>query len=97
MSFFYVVVTVTSGYPLISGVAKASGLTGDEWFFYIIRFLDALIYFWLPQINITIVRLYALLFLLRFPSHFSIIIISLQSFAYFKDATYGIEWSDDVW
>jgi hypothetical protein len=62
MSFVYVVATVMSGYPLISGVAKASGLTGAEWFFYIIRFFDALIYFWLPQINITIVRLYALSF-----------------------------------
>lgn len=77
MSFFYVVVTVTSGYPLISGVAKASGLMGDEWFFYIIRFLDALIYFWLPQINILIVRLYALLFFVTIP-------ISLQRHHYFS-------------
>jgi hypothetical protein len=57
MSFFYVLITVTSGFPLISAVAKACGLTGSEGAFYIIRFLDALIYFWLPQINITIVRL----------------------------------------
>jgi hypothetical protein len=62
MSFVYVVVTVTSGYPVLSGVAKASGLTGAEWVFFIIRFFDALIYFWLPQINIMIVRLYALSF-----------------------------------
>ena len=57
MSFIYVVGTVTSGFPLISEVAKAFGLTGSEGAFYIVRFLDALIYFWLPQINITIIRL----------------------------------------
>jgi hypothetical protein len=56
MSFIYIVGTVTSGFPLISGLAKAFGLTGSEGASYIIRFLDALIYFWLPQINITIVR-----------------------------------------
>ena len=32
-------------------------MTGSEGAFYIIRFLDSLIYFWLPQINITILRL----------------------------------------
>ena len=58
LSFLYVVVTVTSGFPLISALAKLCGLTGSERAFYIIRFLDALIYFWLPQINITIIRLY---------------------------------------
>jgi hypothetical protein len=58
MSFLYIVVTVTSGFPLISALAKVCGLTGSEGAFYIIRFLDALIYFWLPQINITIIRLY---------------------------------------
>jgi hypothetical protein len=57
MSFIYIVVTVTSGFPLISALAKACGLTGSEEAFYVIRFLDALIYFWLPQINITIIRL----------------------------------------
>lgn len=56
MSFIYVVATVTSGWPLITGLATAFGLK-SEWAFYIIRFLDALIYFWLPQINITILRL----------------------------------------
>jgi hypothetical protein len=57
MSFVYIVGTVTSGFPLISGLAKAFGMTGSEGAFYIIRFLDSLIYFWLPQINITILRL----------------------------------------
>jgi hypothetical protein len=56
MSFIYVVATVTSGWPLITGLATAFGLE-SEWAFYIIRFLDALVYFWLPQINITILRL----------------------------------------
>ena len=57
MTFIYVIGTVTSGFPLISGLAKAFGLSGSEGFFYIIRFLDACIYFWLPQINVTILRL----------------------------------------
>ena len=56
MSFIYIMVTVTSGYPLISGVARAIGLEAD-WAFYITRFFDAFIYFWLPQINIFILRL----------------------------------------
>ena len=77
MSFVYVVATVTSGYPLVSGVAKASGLTGAEWFFFIIRFIDSLIYFWLPQINITIVRLFAV-------SFFGTIPISLQHYYSFS-------------
>ena len=59
MSFIYIVVTVTVGYPLISGIAYAAGLRetsspGDR-LFYLLRFFDALVYFWLPQINIFIV------------------------------------------
>jgi hypothetical protein len=57
MSFFYVVGTVTSGYPLVSGIAIAAGFGSEHWAFYIFRFLDALIYFFLPQINIIIIRL----------------------------------------
>jgi len=34
MSFIYIFITVTSGYPLITGIAKAAGLTTD-WAFYI--------------------------------------------------------------
>ena len=61
MSFVYIIVTVTIGYPLISGIAYAAGLRestspGDQ-LFYFLRFLDALLYFWLPQINIVILRL----------------------------------------
>jgi hypothetical protein len=57
MSFIYIIGTVTSGWPLVSGLATAFGLQKSEWAFYIIRFLDACLYFWLPQINITILRL----------------------------------------
>jgi hypothetical protein len=57
MSLIYVVGTVTSGYPLITGIAIAAGLGSDHWGFYVTRFLDALIYFALPQINVIILRL----------------------------------------
>lgn len=56
MSFIYIVATVTSGYPLITGIAMGCGMKA-EWAFHLTRFLDSLIYFWLPQINITILRL----------------------------------------
>ena len=56
MSFLYVVGTVTSGYPLVTGIAIGAGLD-TEWAFYVTRFIDALIYFFLPQINIIIIRL----------------------------------------
>lgn len=57
MSFVYVVATVTSGFPLISALSRLFGLNGGERAFFIIRLCDAFIYFWLPQINITIIRL----------------------------------------
>ena len=57
MSFAYIVGTVTAGYPLVSGIGSASGLDADSWIFFILRFVDSLIYFWLPQINIVILRL----------------------------------------
>jgi hypothetical protein len=56
MSFVYVFATVTSGFPLVTGLALASGLN-IEWALYITRFIDAAIYFLLPQINIIILRL----------------------------------------
>lgn len=56
MSLIYIVVTVTSGYPLVTGIAVGIGMKA-EWAFHLTRFLDSLIYFWLPQINITILRL----------------------------------------
>jgi hypothetical protein len=57
MSFIYVVGTVTAGCPAITGFAILSGLVDGHYAFYITRFLDALIYFFLPQINIIIIRL----------------------------------------
>jgi hypothetical protein len=57
ISFLYVVGTVTSGYPIISGIATALGLESDS-IFYFLRFLDSLIYFFLPQINIALIRLF---------------------------------------
>ena len=56
MSFVYIVVTVTTGYSLLAGIAYACGLS-DELAFHFIRFLDSLIYFYLPQINVTLLRL----------------------------------------
>ena len=56
MSFFYVVITVTIGYPIITGLVIAGGVDTD-WVFYLSRFIDSLIYFFLPQINIIIIRL----------------------------------------
>ena len=48
MSFFYIVITVTFGYPLVTGIATAAGLDTDR-AFYVTRFIDSLIYFWLPH------------------------------------------------
>ena len=63
MTFVYIIVTVTIGHPLISGISWAAGLRTDtspgDRLFYLTRFLDALIYFWLPQINIFIVSAYS--------------------------------------
>lgn len=57
MSAFYVFITVTAGYPLVTGVATLAGVTA-VWAGYITRFLDAAIYVFLPQICITIQRLW---------------------------------------
>ena len=56
MSFVYIVGTVTAGYPLVTGVATACGLVAT-WAFYVTRFFDSLIYVFLPQICITLIRL----------------------------------------
>ena len=61
MSFVYIFVTVVSGYPLVSGIAYACGLREDiepgDQLFYLLHFFDACCYFWLPQVNIIILRL----------------------------------------
>lgn len=56
MSFTYIIVTVTIGYPIVTGIAASCGLIMKETL-YITRFFDAMIYFYLPQINIIILRL----------------------------------------
>ena len=58
MSFLYVFGAGTSRFPLIGALAHVFGLAGHTRAFYIIKFLDAYIYFWLPQINITILWLF---------------------------------------
>ena len=59
MSILYIFVTVTTGYPLFYAIATASGLdmATSEWA-YLIRAVDALFFIWLPQINITILRVF---------------------------------------
>lgn len=57
MSFLYVFITVTWGWPLISAIGSASGVAGESVEFFL-RFLDSCIYFWLPQICITIIRIF---------------------------------------
>ncbi|GKZ00910.1 hypothetical protein MPSEU_001042500 [Mayamaea pseudoterrestris] len=57
MSFIYIFATVISGYPLFFGIAVAAGLDRTSRFAFLIRVLDAATYFWIPQINITIIRL----------------------------------------
>jgi len=56
MTFVYIFATVISGNPLVYGIAQLLGFTFSKWI-YLIRLLDAAIYFWMPQINILILRL----------------------------------------
>jgi hypothetical protein len=57
MSFIYIVATVVSGYPIVSGIAQGAGLSSESRIIYLLKLFDALIYFWLPQINVIILRL----------------------------------------
>jgi hypothetical protein len=57
MTFIYIVATVVSGYPIVTGIALGSGLSSDSRIIYLLKLFDALIYFWLPQINVIIIRL----------------------------------------
>ena len=57
MTFVYIFVTVISGFPLFSAIAYSAGLDNGSNWHYFIRVIDASVYFWLPQINITILRL----------------------------------------
>lgn len=57
MSFLYIFGTVISGYPLISGIAYVSGLDSNSNLTYLTRLFDAMIYFFLPQINVLVLRI----------------------------------------
>jgi len=57
MTFVYIFVTVISGFPIFHLISYISGMSSSSDWNYLIRLLDAAIYFWLPQINITILRL----------------------------------------
>jgi len=55
ITFVYIMATVISGYPIASAIAKGAGLVNSTaWYF--VRLIDALIYFYLPQINVLIIR-----------------------------------------
>lgn len=56
MSFVYIVATVVSGYPIATGIATGAGLPSGSRLYYFTRFIDALVYFFLPQINVIILR-----------------------------------------
>ena len=57
LSFIYVVATVVSGYPVASGIAVGTGVKSES-IMYLLRFVDALIYFFLPQINVLLIRVF---------------------------------------
>jgi len=62
MSFLYIFGTVISGYPLFSGIASGAGLklginSASSGIMYFLKVLDAMIYFFLPQINIILLRI----------------------------------------
>lgn len=57
ISFVYIVATVVSGYPIATGIAAGAGVPTGSGVYYFTRFIDALIYFFLPQINVIILRL----------------------------------------
>ena len=58
MCFLYIFVTVTWGWPLVSAIGSAFGVVEGDIVTYFLRFLDSCIYFWLPQICITIIRIF---------------------------------------
>eukprot|EP00980_Cylindrotheca_fusiformis_P028298 scaffold22589_cov138-Cylindrotheca_fusiformis.AAC.61 len=69
MSFIYIFVTVTAGFPIVYAIAHWAGLDTETspWVsqsslalpaFLSVRLVDSAIYFWLPQINITLIRLW---------------------------------------
>lgn len=58
MCFLYIFITVTWGRPLVSATGSALGVVESDSLAYFLRFLDSCIYFWLPQICITMIRIF---------------------------------------
>lgn len=56
MTIFYVLVTVTSGWPVATAIARGAGLPVDHSASYLISFVDAIIFIALPQINTLVLR-----------------------------------------
>ena len=53
----YIMVTVTLGYPPVSAICgEAAGLDLDSWIGYVVRFIDAMLYLFLPQWTILLIR-----------------------------------------
>jgi len=57
MSFLYIFGTVIAGYPLVTGLATVLGLEAGSNFSFLTRLFDATIYFFLPQINVILLRI----------------------------------------
>ena len=58
LTFVYVFITVTTGWPLASALGLGLGLKLENRWGYLIRFIDSAIFFWFPQISITCIRLW---------------------------------------
>lgn len=53
----YIIGTVTSGYPLFQAISIAAGLSRSHSVFYLPRFLDSLLYIFMPHICILVLRM----------------------------------------
>ncbi|KAL7566060.1 hypothetical protein ACA910_009847 [Epithemia clementina (nom. ined.)] len=58
MTFVYIFVTVISGYPLAYAIAYGAGWENSNNWIYAINTIDAALFFWMPQINIFLLRLF---------------------------------------
>ena len=54
--FVYIFVTVTTGWPIARAISNAIGVNNDNWY-YLIGFIDACIFFWMPQMAIFVLRI----------------------------------------
>lgn len=54
--FLYIFVTVTTGWPIARAISNAIGVNNDNWY-YLIGFIDACIFFWMPQMAILVIRM----------------------------------------